>query len=91
MKKSFMIKFRELIYISKCKILHSNILITIDKTCENVLRLKVELTSTTIVKIEKFHSYNKTIIDFNFGRHEDLSTLKSDIRPSGLGELSLFG
>ena len=24
-------------------------------------------------------SYNKPIIDFNFGRHEDLSTLKSDI------------
>ena len=27
--------------------------------------------------IEK--SYNKTVIDFNFGRHKDLSTLKSDI------------
>ena len=24
-------------------------------------------------------SYNKTIIDFNFGRHKDLYTLKSDI------------
>ena len=24
-------------------------------------------------------SYNKTVIDFNFGRNEDLSTLKSDI------------
>ena len=24
-------------------------------------------------------SYNKTIIDFNFGRHENLSTFKSDI------------
>ena len=24
-------------------------------------------------------SYNKTIIDFNFRRHKDLSTLKSDI------------
>ena len=24
-------------------------------------------------------SYNKTFIDFNFGRHKDLSTLKSDI------------
>ena len=23
-------------------------------------------------------SYNKTFIDFNFGRHKDLSTLKSD-------------
>ena len=23
--------------------------------------------------------YNKTVIDFNFGRHKDLSTLKSDI------------
>ena len=24
-------------------------------------------------------SYNKTVIDFSFGRHKDLSTLKSDI------------
>ena len=24
-------------------------------------------------------SYNKIVIDYNFGRHEDLSTLKSDI------------
>ena len=24
-------------------------------------------------------SYNKTVIDFNFGRHKDLYTLKSDI------------
>ena len=24
-------------------------------------------------------SYNKTAIDFDFGRHKDLSTLKSDI------------
>ena len=42
-------------------------------------------------------SYNKTVIDFNFGRHKDLSTLKSDIHlglaasvNNGLGELSLF-
>ena len=28
--------------------------------------------------IEK--SYTKTFIDFNFGRHKDLSTLKSDIQ-----------
>ena len=43
------------------------------------------MTSTTKVKVGNFHSlvveksYNKTIIDFNFGRHNDLSTLKSDI------------
>ena len=24
-------------------------------------------------------SYNKTVIDFNFGRHKDISSLKSDI------------
>ena len=46
-------------------------------------------------------SYNKPVIDFNIGRHKDLSTLKSDIHLgllasvnyhffSGLGELSLF-
>ena len=27
-------------------------------------------------------SYNKTLIDFNFGRHKDLSTLKCDIHIS---------
>ena len=35
-------------------------------------------------KVAKFSflnekSYNKTVIDFNFGRHKDISTLKSDI------------
>ena len=42
------------------------------------------MTSTTKLKeefsflVEK--SYDKTVIEFNFGRHEDLSTLKSDVR-----------
>ena len=41
------------------------------------------MTSTTKVKVEKVSflvekSYNKTVIDFNFGRYEDLSTLKSN-------------
>ena len=45
------------------------------------------------MKVAKFSflnekSYNKTVIDFNFGRHKDVSTLKSDIH---LGESSLFG
>ena len=36
------------------------------------------------VKVAKFSflnekSYNKTSFDFNFGRHKDLSTLKSDM------------
>ena len=55
------------------------------------------MSLTTKVKVAKFSllnekSYNKTVIDFNFGRHKDLSTRKSDNspRPSGLGELSLF-
>ena len=39
---------------------------------------------TTKVKVANFsflneNSYNKTVIDFNFGRHKDLSTLNSDI------------
>ena len=45
------------------------------------------MTSTTKVKEQKFSFkhvveklYNKTVIDFNFGRHKDLSTLKSDIQ-----------
>ena len=45
------------------------------------------MTSTTkVIKSESRNfsflvekSYNKTVIDFNFGIHEDLSTLKSDI------------
>ena len=32
-----------------------------------------------IIFILNEKSYNKTVIDFNFGRHKDLSTLKSDI------------
>ena len=42
------------------------------------------MSLTTKVKVAKFSflnekSYNKTVIDFNFGRYKDLSTLKSDI------------
>ena len=42
------------------------------------------MSSTTHVKVAKFSFlneklYNKTVSDFNFGRHKDLSTLKSDI------------
>ena len=42
------------------------------------------MSLTTKVKVAKFlflneKSYNKTVIDFNFGTHKDLSTLKSDI------------
>ena len=55
------------------------------------------MSLTTKVKVAKFSflnekSYNKTVIDFNFGGHKGLSTLKSDNSPwpSGLGELSLF-
>ena len=39
---------------------------------------------TTKMEVAKFSflnekSYNKTVIDFNFSRHKDLSILKSDI------------
>ena len=42
------------------------------------------MSLTTKVKVAKFSflhekSCNKTVIDFNFGRHKDLSTLKYDI------------
>ena len=42
------------------------------------------MSLTTKLKVAKFSflnekPYNKTVIDFNFGRHKDLSTLKSDI------------
>ena len=60
----------------KCKILHKGILITFAKTCEKVLRLN--MTSRPKVKVEKSFivekSYNKTVIDFNFGSNKDLST-----------------
>ena len=52
------------------------------------LRLKVEHVfnnkseSTFVAKFSFLNekSYNKTVIDFNFGRQKDLSTLKSDIQ-----------
>ena len=42
------------------------------------------MSSTTKVNVAKSSffnekSYNKTVIDCNFDRHKDLSTLKSDI------------
>ena len=45
------------------------------------------MSFATKVKVAKFSflnekSYNKTVIDFNFGIHKDLSTLKSDIHLS---------
>ena len=55
-----------------------------DKTFEKVLTLKVEHDFNNKSECRKFSflvekSYNKTVIDFNIGRHEDLSILKSDI------------
>ena len=52
------------------------------------------MSLTSKVKVAKFSflnekSYNKAVIDFNIGRHKDLSTLKKDIH-LGLAELSLF-
>ena len=52
----------------------------------------------TKVKVVKFSFlneklYNKTVIDFNFGRHKDLSTLKGDIhlRLAALVNYHFFG
>ena len=50
----------------------------------DVLDRRLNMSLTTKVKEAKFSflnekSYDKTVIDFNFGRHKDLSTLKSDI------------
>ena len=58
--------------------------ITADKICEKVLRLQVEndFNNQSESRKDLFlveNSCNKTVINFNFGRHEDLSTLKSDI------------
>ena len=51
--------------------------------------------STTKVKVAKFSflnekSYNKKVIDFNFGRHKDLVTLKSDIHLFRVDNLFTF-
>ena len=45
------------------------------------------------MKVAKFSflnkkSYNKTVIDFNLGRHKDLSTRKSDNSPRPLIEVN---
>ena len=50
----------------------------------DVLDRRLNRSLTTKVNVAKFSFlneklYNKTVIDFNFGRHKDLSTLKSDI------------
>ena len=50
----------------------------------DVLDWRLNMYLTTKAKVAKFSflnekSYNKTVIDFNLGRHKDLSTLKSDI------------
>ena len=49
-----------------------------------VLDRRLNMSLTTKVKVAKFSllnekPYNKIVIDFNFGRHKDVSTLKSDI------------
>ena len=49
----------------------------------DVFDRRLNMSLTTKVKVANFSflnekSYNKTVIDFNFGRHTDLSTLKSD-------------
>ena len=50
----------------------------------DVLDRRLNMCLTTKVKIAKLSflnekSYNTAVIDFNYGRHKDLSTLKSDI------------
>ena len=37
------------------------------------------MSLTTKVKVAKYSSLNKTVIGFNFDRHKDLSSLKSDV------------
>ena len=54
------------------------------------------MSLTTKVKVEKFSflnekSYNKTVIDFNIGRHNDLSSLKSGIHLGLAASVIFFG
>ena len=50
------------------------------KTYEKVFRLNMTSSRTFPFIVEK--SYNKPVIDFNFGRHKALDALKSDIHLS---------
>ena len=59
-------------------------MITLGRKVEHDFNYKSESRTFSILT-EK--SYNKTVIDFNFCRQKDLSTLKSDIHHG----LSLFG
>ena len=50
----------------------------------DVLDRRLNMSLTTKVKVAQISflnekSYNKTVIDFNSGRHKDWSALKSDI------------
>ena len=55
------------------------------KLVRKSLDSRLNMSITTKVKVAIFlffnekMSYNKTVIEFNFGRHKDLSTLKSVI------------
>ena len=56
------------------------------------------MSLTIKLKVAKFSflndkPYNKTVIDFNFGRHMDVSTLKRDIHlgPSASVNYHFFG
>ena len=49
---------------------------------EHIFNNKVKVGKSSFLN-EK--SYNKTVIDFNFGRHKDLSTRKNDNSPGPLG------
>ena len=78
-KKSFMIKFyiqhSENLYTfqnAKYYIIYN--LIPVAKACEKVLRLNMSESRKVSFIVEK--SYNEAPIDFNFGRHKVLSTLK---------------
>ena len=62
---------REIINILKYKMLH--ILKIVAKTCEQVLRLNMDEVSKMKVTVKKSH--NIPVIDFNYGRHKDLSNL----------------
>ena len=68
-----------------------NIFKTHAQACEKVLMFNIPLGRKFSFIVDK--SYNKTIIDFNFGRHKDLSTLKKGYlsQHSGLGEYHFWG
>ena len=64
--------------LTKLSFKHDQLSLIVQPSLTSDMILFVYLLFKINVKILE-NPYNKTVIDFNFGRYKDLSTLKSDI------------